>query len=35
MYQFPILGTDRFVLRQLKQDDSREIFQYFSLDEGT
>ncbi|QWU15326.1 ribosomal-protein-alanine N-acetyltransferase [Paenibacillus sophorae] len=35
MSQFPILETDRFVLRQLKQDDSREIFQYFSLDEVT
>ncbi|NGM83491.1 GNAT family N-acetyltransferase [Paenibacillus sp. 7124] len=35
MSQFPILETDRFVLRQLNQDDSREIFQYFSLDEVT
>ncbi|MGM1046980.1 MAG: GNAT family N-acetyltransferase [Bacillota bacterium] len=35
MSQFPILETERFVLRQLKQDDSREIFQYFSLDEVT
>ncbi|NGM84793.1 GNAT family N-acetyltransferase [Paenibacillus sp. 7124] len=35
MSQFPILETERFILRQLKQDDSREIFQYFSLDEVT
>lgn len=35
MSQFPILETERFVLRQLNQDDSREIFQYFSLDEVT
>ncbi|AHV96971.1 GNAT family N-acetyltransferase [Paenibacillus sabinae] len=35
MSRFPILETERFVLRQLNQDDSREIFQYFSLDEVT
>ncbi|XEC93666.1 GNAT family N-acetyltransferase [Paenibacillus tarimensis] len=35
MSQFPILETERFVLRQIKQDDSKEIFQYFSMDEVT
>lgn len=35
MSQFPILETKRFVLRQLKHDDSKEIFQYFSMDEVT
>jgi ribosomal-protein-alanine N-acetyltransferase len=35
MTQFPILETERFVLRQLTQNDSIEIFQYFSLDEVT
>jgi [ribosomal protein S5]-alanine N-acetyltransferase len=35
MSQFPTLETERFVLRQIKQDDSKEIFQYFSKDEVT
>jgi ribosomal-protein-alanine N-acetyltransferase len=35
MSQFPILETKRFVLRQIKQDDAKEIFQYFSKDEVT
>jgi ribosomal-protein-alanine N-acetyltransferase len=35
MSQFPILETERFVIRQIKQDDSKEIFQYFSMDEVT
>lgn len=35
MTQFPILETERLVLRQLKQEDSRDIFHYFSLDEVT
>ncbi|MGN7763373.1 GNAT family N-acetyltransferase [Paenibacillus helianthi] len=35
MSQFPILETERLILRQLKQDDAREVFQYFSLDEVT
>lgn len=35
MSQFPTLETERFILRQIKQDDSQEIFQYFSMDEVT
>lgn len=35
MSQFPILETERLVLRQLRPDDSRDLFQYFSLDEVT
>ncbi|ULO08547.1 GNAT family N-acetyltransferase [Paenibacillus sp. 19GGS1-52] len=35
MSHFPILETERFVLRQLTRDDSIAIFQYFSLDEVT
>jgi len=35
MPQFPLLETDRFVLREIKQEDSSDIFHYFSLDEVT
>ncbi|WP_427051612.1 GNAT family N-acetyltransferase [Paenibacillus sp. TC-CSREp1] len=35
MSQFPILETERFVLRQITQNDSLDIFQYFSLEEVT
>lgn len=35
MSQFPQIETERFVLRQIKQDDSKEIFHYFSMDEVT
>ncbi|MRN56103.1 GNAT family N-acetyltransferase [Paenibacillus monticola] len=35
MTHFPVLETERLVLRQLTQNDSIEIFQYFSLDEVT
>jgi ribosomal-protein-alanine N-acetyltransferase len=35
MSQFPTLETERFVLRQIKQDDSEAIFEYFSMDEVT
>ncbi|WP_168124032.1 GNAT family protein [Paenibacillus sp. HB172176] len=35
MLQFPILETERLILRQIKQEDSREIYNYFSLEEVT
>ncbi|BBH24735.1 N-acetyltransferase [Paenibacillus baekrokdamisoli] len=35
MKQFPVLESERLVLRQLKQEDSKELFQYFSKDEVT
>lgn len=35
MSHFPVLETERFVLRQIKQDDSKDIFRYFSMDEVT
>lgn len=35
MSTFPVLHTERFILRQLKQEDARVLFQYFSLDEVT
>ncbi len=35
MPRFPILETERFELRQITQNDSLDVFQYFSLDEVT
>lgn len=35
MPQFPVLETARFVLREIKQEDSRDLFHYFSSDEVT
>jgi ribosomal-protein-alanine N-acetyltransferase len=35
MKAFPILETERLLLRQLKNEDSRDIFHYFSKDEVT
>lgn len=35
MTKFPVLETERLVLRQLSQGDARDIFHYFSLDEVT
>ncbi|WP_024632108.1 MULTISPECIES: hypothetical protein [unclassified Paenibacillus] len=35
MSQFPELETKRLVLRELTQNDSTELFQFFSLDEVT
>lgn len=35
MPRFPILETEKFELRQITQNDSLDIFQYFSLDEVT
>lgn len=32
MTKFPVLETERLVLRQLNQGDARDIFHYFSLD---
>ncbi|MGD8191196.1 GNAT family N-acetyltransferase [Brevibacillus ginsengisoli] len=35
MNNFPRLETDRFILRQLRLEDAKDLFQYFSLDEVT
>ncbi|OZB96167.1 GNAT family N-acetyltransferase [Paenibacillus sp. XY044] len=35
MTPFPILETERLVLRQIAPEDSRDLFHYFSLDEVT
>lgn len=35
MTPFPILETERLVLRQITPEDSGDLFHYFSLDEVT
>lgn len=35
MSSFPVIQSDRLLLRQLRLDDSRDLFHYFSLDEVT
>jgi [ribosomal protein S5]-alanine N-acetyltransferase len=35
MIVFPLLETERLVLRQLKTEDSKDLFHYFSKDEVT
>lgn len=34
-YRFPLLETDRFILRKIEQADAQEIYDYFSKDEVT
>ncbi|NUU79773.1 GNAT family N-acetyltransferase [Paenibacillus xylanilyticus] len=35
MPQFPVLETERLILRQITSEDSKDIFHYFSMDEVT
>jgi RimJ/RimL family protein N-acetyltransferase len=35
LYTFPTLETERLILRQLRIEDSFDLFKYFSMDEVT